>query len=127
MAGRRAGPSAFWSGPPLFAIGDGARVANTLLYAAQPNGQPSGQPSGPGDILAGVAGSDTLAALLGPTRAAVLRVLRQPRGTVDLAAAVGISPASASEHAKVLREASRWAIGLVASVEGPAGMAAMMR
>jgi len=105
VAGRRAGPSAFWSGPPLFAIGDGARVANTLLYAAQPNGQPSGQPSGPGDILAGVAGSDTLAALLGPTRAAVLRVLRQPRGTVDLAAAVGISPASASEHAKVLREA----------------------
>ena len=101
MAGRRAGPSAFWSGPPLFAIGDGARVGNTLLYAAQPNGQPSG----PGDILAGVAGSDTLAALLGPTRAAVLRVLRQPRGTVDLAAAVGISPASASEHAKVLREA----------------------
>jgi hypothetical protein len=77
------------TGPPLFAIGDGTRVGNTLLYAAQPNGQPSG----PGDILVGVAGSDTLAALLGPTRAAVLRALRKPRGTVDLAAAVGISPA----------------------------------
>jgi DNA-binding transcriptional ArsR family regulator len=98
-------PSAFWSGPPLFSIGDGARVGNTLLYAARPDGQLAGQPSGPGDILAGVAGGDTLAALLGPTRAAVLRALRQPRGTVDLAAALGISPASASEHAKVLREA----------------------
>lgn len=98
-------PSAFWSGPPLFSIGDGVRVGNTLLYAARPDGRPAGQASGPGDILAGVAGGDTLAALLGPTRAAVLRALRQPRGTVDLAAAVGISPASASEHAKVLREA----------------------
>ena len=46
-----------------------------------------------------------LAALLGPTRAAVLRALAAPRGTVELAAAVGISPASASEHAKVLRDA----------------------
>ena len=98
-------PSAFWSGPPLFAIGDGARVSNTLLYAVQPTGQSGGQPSGPGDILGGLAGNDTLAALLGPTRAAVLRALRLPRGTVDLAAAVGLSPASASEHAKVLREA----------------------
>jgi DNA-binding transcriptional ArsR family regulator len=35
----------------------------------------------------------------------VLRALHEPRGTADLAAAVGISPASASEHAKVLREA----------------------
>jgi DNA-binding transcriptional ArsR family regulator len=98
-------PSAFWSGPPLFAIGDGARVGNTLLYAAQPAGQLPGQLAGPGGILAAVAGNDNLAALLGPTRAAVLRALREPCGTVDLAAAVGISPASASEHAKVLREA----------------------
>jgi DNA-binding transcriptional ArsR family regulator len=34
----------------------------------------------------------------------VLRALAAPRGTVELAAVVGISPASASEHAKVLRE-----------------------
>jgi len=46
-----------------------------------------------------------LAALIGPTRAAVLRALREPRGTADLAGLVNISPASASEHAKVLRDA----------------------
>jgi DNA-binding transcriptional ArsR family regulator len=34
----------------------------------------------------------------------VLRALAAPRGTVELAGVVGISPASASEHAKVLRE-----------------------
>jgi len=49
--------------------------------------------------------SDALAALLGPTRAAVLRALRTPRGTAELAQEVRISPASASEHAKVLRDA----------------------
>jgi DNA-binding transcriptional ArsR family regulator len=35
----------------------------------------------------------------------VLRALAAPRGTAELAASAGISPASASEHAKVLREA----------------------
>jgi DNA-binding MarR family transcriptional regulator len=34
----------------------------------------------------------------------VLRALTAPRGTAELAGVVGISPASASEHAKVLRE-----------------------
>ena len=34
----------------------------------------------------------------------MLRALAAPRGTVELAGVVGISPASASEHAKVLRE-----------------------
>jgi len=48
---------------------------------------------------------DTLAAMLGPTRAAVLRALCKPHGTAELAKAVRISPASASEHAKVLRDA----------------------
>jgi DNA-binding transcriptional ArsR family regulator len=41
-----------------------------------------------------------------PTRAAVLRALREPRGTAELAAAVRISPASASGHAKILRDAA---------------------
>jgi DNA-binding transcriptional ArsR family regulator len=94
-------PSAFWSGPPVFAHGDGVRAGCVLLYEAQPNGHRPG----PDHILAGVAGADNLAALLGPTRAAVLRALREPHSTVDLAGTVGISPASASEHAKVLREA----------------------
>ena len=34
-------PSAFWSGPPVFAIGDGVRLGNALMYAARPNGQPA--------------------------------------------------------------------------------------
>ena len=98
-------PSAFWSGSPVFALGDGVRLGHALLYAAQPNGQHAGTGDGPGDVLAGLAGNDHLAVLLGPTRAAALRALCEPRGTADLAGTVGISPASASEHAKVLREA----------------------
>jgi DNA-binding transcriptional ArsR family regulator len=35
----------------------------------------------------------------------VLRALTEPRGTAELAAATGISAASASEHAKALRDA----------------------
>ena len=90
-------PSAFWTGRPVFAIGDGNRIGNALVYAAQPNGYPSGPDQ---------AGTDHMAALLGPTRAAVLRALAEPRGTAELAYQVGISPASASEHAKVLRDAN---------------------
>ena len=126
-------PSAFWSGPPMFAMGDGERIANAMLYAAQPNGHAGdsvigpvvgavvgpgvgprvgpgaglgvGPGVGPASLLAGPPGNDNLAALLGPTRAAVLRALREPHNTADLAGALGISPASASEHAKVLRDA----------------------
>jgi DNA-binding transcriptional ArsR family regulator len=95
-------PSAFLTGPPVFVRGDGARLGHALIYAAQPNGQPAGHVDG---LRTGEAGNDTLAALIGPTRAAVLRALREPRGTADLACLVKISPASASEHAKVLRDA----------------------
>jgi DNA-binding transcriptional ArsR family regulator len=91
-------PSAFWTGPPVFIRGDGVRLPFVLLYAAQPNGQSADR----GD---GLPGNDTLATLIGPTRAAVLRALREPHGTATLASTVGISPASASEHAKVLRDA----------------------
>jgi DNA-binding transcriptional ArsR family regulator len=93
-------PSAFWSGPPVFGLGDGVRLGHKLMYAARPNGQPV-EPA-----LANQAGTDNLAALLGPTRAAVLRALAEPKGTAELADGVGISPASASEHAKVLRDAN---------------------
>ncbi len=86
-------PSAFWAGPPLVVI-NATHVGNALIYAASPNGQ-----------AAALASGDTLGTLIGPTRAAVLRALAEPRGTVDLAATVKISPASASEHAKVLRDA----------------------
>jgi len=89
-------PSAFWTGPPVFLIGDGIRIQSALLYTAQPNGHAA---------QVDAAGYDTLATLIGPTRAAVLRALREPRGTANLARTVRISPASASEHAKVLRDA----------------------
>lgn len=92
-------PSAFWTGDPLLSISDDGLRPNVLIYAAQPNGYMSAE----GPTLEPVSG-DRLAALLGPTRAAVLRALAEPRGTAELADVVGISPASASEHAKVLRE-----------------------
>jgi DNA-binding transcriptional ArsR family regulator len=83
-------PSVFWTGAPLFSLSDNGTRPSTLVYAAQPGGHRPAE--------------DGLAALLGPTRAAVLRALAAPRGTGELAGIVGISPASASEHAKVLRE-----------------------
>jgi len=86
-------PSAFWAGPPLLVM-DATHGGNALIYAASANGR-----------VAHLAVSDTLGTLIGPTRAAVLRALAEPRGTVDLAVTVRISPASASEHAKVLRDA----------------------
>lgn len=56
---------------------------------------------------AGAAGpsADALAPLLGRTRAAVLAALRTPASTTALAERTGISLASASQHAAVLREA----------------------
>jgi DNA-binding transcriptional ArsR family regulator len=42
---------------------------------------------------------------MGHTRAAVLRALRQPSSTAELAARLRISPPSASEHAAALRRA----------------------
>lgn len=56
-------------------------------------------------------GNAALAALVGPTRAAVLAALATGYTTSQLACHLGISPASASEHTTVLRSA-----GLVASV-----------
>jgi hypothetical protein len=57
------------------------------------------------------AGNAALAALVGPTRAAVLQALATGYTTSQFARQLGISPASASEHTTVLRSA-----GLVASV-----------
>ncbi|MET7282067.1 winged helix-turn-helix domain-containing protein [Kribbella sp. NPDC005582] len=50
--------------------------------------------------------SDSLAALLGRTRAAVLRALITPGSTTQLARRVRISLASASEHTRILRAAA---------------------
>lgn len=95
-------PSAFWTGEPIFSFDEEGRHPPVLMYAAQPNGRPASGNGSASDLDA----RDSLAALLGPTRAAVLRALREPRSTAELAAAVQISPASASEHAKILRDAS---------------------
>ena len=91
-------PSAFWTGPPVFVL-DGERLPNVLVYAAQPGGRADGPEH------ASAPGNDSLAILIGSTRAAVLRALAEPCGTADLAATTGISVASASEHAKALRDA----------------------
>jgi hypothetical protein len=95
-------PSAFWTDEPIFSFDEEGSRPHVLSYAVQPNGHPAGV----NGTAPGLAAHDTLAALLGPTRAAVLRALQQPRGTAELAAAVQISPASASEHAKILRDAA---------------------
>ena len=92
-------PTAFWTHGPVFSLDETGRRANTLLYPVQRNGELTAH----NGITAG---PDGLAALLGFTRAAVLRALRESLSTTELGAAVGISPASASEHAKVLRGAS---------------------
>ena len=94
-------PSAFWTGPPVFVL-DGERIPNVLVYAAQPDGRAGGPDHA---SPSGEAGNDSLAILIGSTRAAVLRALAEPCGTADLAATTGISAASASEHAKALRDA----------------------
>jgi DNA-binding transcriptional ArsR family regulator len=93
-------PSASWTGQPMFSFTDGKDRPNVMLYGARPKGHAAARDGTAADPVA----SDSLAALIGPTRAAVLRALRQPRGIMDLAGALGISPASASEHAKVLRD-----------------------
>lgn len=52
-----------------------------------------------------VGDADQLAELIGKTRAAVLRTLRTSASTTQLARRTGISLASASEHARILRNA----------------------
>ncbi|MEW2357395.1 ArsR family transcriptional regulator [Spirillospora sp. NPDC029432] len=85
-------PTAFWTGPPLVAESPDEPVL--LVY-----------PSRTRTVLRAGSGRDPLAGVLGPTRAAVLRLLARPTVTKDIARQVGISPASASEHAAALRAA----------------------
>ncbi|MFI0895117.1 ArsR/SmtB family transcription factor [Streptomyces sp. NPDC020983] len=74
----------------------------TLYYEAGAGGcapHPFAVPPGAGEPHAG------LAALIGHSRAAVLEVIADGVTTGQLARRVGLSPASASEHASVLRRA----------------------
>jgi DNA-binding transcriptional ArsR family regulator len=99
-------PSGLWTGPPLFAEHPPEAGGKALIYAARPV------------ATAGEASqSHNLAGLLGHTRAAVLRALRTPRSTAELAACVGTSAPSASEHATALR-----ASGLVQTVRRGRGV-----
>lgn len=87
-------PSPLWTGPPLFALSGQASGGSVVVYAARRRTDP--------DMLGH---PEALAALIGRTRAAVLGALRSPSSTAELAAQVGISAPSASEHAAVLRDA----------------------
>jgi DNA-binding transcriptional ArsR family regulator len=99
-------PSKLWTGPPLFADHPPRAGGNVLIYAARAT------------LSADEASqSHNLASLLGQTRAAVLRALRTPRSTTELAACVGTSAPSASEHATALR-----ASGLVQTVRRGRGV-----
>jgi hypothetical protein len=92
-------PSLLWRGAPLRApLEDGSLL---LVYPAL-----TPLPLIPPPDL----GADPLAALLGPTRAQVLQLLSRPQTTGGLARHLGISAATASDHAKTLRAA-----GLVAT------------
>ena len=99
-------PSALWTGPPLFASHGRECGGNALIYPAR-----SATPA------YGAAPTRDLAGLLGHTRAAVLHALRTPLSTAELAACVGTSAPSASEHATALR-----ASGLVQTVRRGRGV-----
>ena len=91
-------PSALWRGHPLMC----AHVDGSLLLV-----YPSAAPL---PLVADADSADALAALLGLTRATLLREAAVPRTTTELARLADVSIGSASQHAKVLRAA-----GLVAS------------
>lgn len=85
-------PVAFWSGPPL--IGEVTDQPVVLAYPAPATLS----------VRIGIE-SDTLAAILGTTRAAVLRLLITEYTTGEVARQLGISAATASEHTSALRAA----------------------
>ena len=88
-------PSAFWTGHPLITWDPLDPAQYVLIYPA--HGAP------PAVTVA--TSQDPLAALLGATRATVLRTLAEPRTTTGIARYANISPSSASEHAATLRDA----------------------
>ncbi|MEO3850288.1 winged helix-turn-helix domain-containing protein [Streptomyces sp. B8F3] len=91
-------PSYFCRHLPV-ALADGS-LPPVLVYPARP---PAGRDTG-GDA-AGATGTESLAQLLGHTRAAVLQSLGGLCTTSELARRAGVSASSASEHAGVLRRA----------------------
>ncbi|WP_414169348.1 winged helix-turn-helix domain-containing protein [Streptoverticillium reticulum] len=91
-----------------------ARPQHWLTYPVRHGEHPAAAPRSPGAVP-----PPSLSALLGRTRAAVLCAIVAHPGTTtsQLAARTGIAPASASEHASVLRSA-----GLTAAVRHRSAM-----
>jgi hypothetical protein len=79
-------PSVFWTGHPLITWDPQDRSRHVLIYPARRDPAPASE-RGAGSHRA----EDPLAMLTGATRAAVLRALRQPRTTTELARHIGIS------------------------------------
>jgi len=92
-------PAGF-AGPAVFFMTE-SPVDRALWYPPRGYGR-LGEPAAP---------SDALAALLGPTRAAVLSLLAAPRSNGEVADALKLAPATASHHLTTLRDA-----GLVVGV-----------
>jgi biotin operon repressor len=90
-------PTGF-AGDEVFAVRTGGQA---LWYAPRGHGTLWGAPPPV---------RDALAALLGPTRAAVLTLLAAPHSTGEVAAAIGLAAATASHHLTTLRDA-----GLIAA------------
>jgi DNA-binding transcriptional ArsR family regulator len=99
-------PSGLWTGLPLFSSHGRECGGNAVIYPARSAA-----------ATHGAAPARDLAGLLGHTRAAVLHALHTPLSTAELAACVGTSAPSASEHATALR-----ASGLVKTVRRGRGV-----
>jgi len=93
-------PTVSWTGPPLFAIRPPGLGPHALVYSARSTGAPRSRP-----VHDGRPANRRLARVLGRGRAEALRALSRPCGTVELSRRLGVSPASASEHAHALRDA----------------------
>ncbi|MEU4683311.1 ArsR/SmtB family transcription factor [Streptomyces xinghaiensis] len=76
-------------------------LAPVLVYPVQH----SGESAAPAPLRPCAAGVGSLGKLVGQTRSAVLRTIEGGCTTGELARRVGVSPASASQHASVLRDA----------------------
>lgn len=93
-------PSVFLDEPTVFADARRRDAQPVLVYPVSLQG-----PSAEALWDAPVRTDQALGALVGRTRAEVLRALTETRNTSELGRRLGISPAAASQHATVLREA----------------------
>jgi hypothetical protein len=86
-------PAGF-AGPSVYFMAE-APIGRALWYP----------PRGYGRLWERASQNDALAALLGPTRAAVLNLLTAPHSTGEIASALNVAPATASHHLTTLRDA----------------------